>query len=84
MIERAYIDDWREHHAAWPTDAQVEQDLLIARSLVAMFSDDLLCRSLAFRGGTALHKLYLIPQVRYSEDIDLGLQKNFPKISITF
>ena len=26
---------------------------------------------LAFRGGTALHKLYLSPQPRYSEDIDL-------------
>ncbi|HQU94484.1 MAG TPA: nucleotidyl transferase AbiEii/AbiGii toxin family protein, partial [Pyrinomonadaceae bacterium] len=26
---------------------------------------------LAFRGGTALHKLYLKPQPRYSEDIDL-------------
>jgi len=26
---------------------------------------------LAFRGGTALHKLYLKPQIRYSEDIDL-------------
>ena len=28
-------------------------------------------RSLALRGGTALHKLYLTPQIRYSEDIDL-------------
>jgi predicted nucleotidyltransferase component of viral defense system len=36
-----------------------------------MYSDDLLKRSLAFRGGTALHKLYLTPQIRYSEDIDL-------------
>ena len=26
---------------------------------------------LAFRGGTALHKLYLQPQPRYSEDLDL-------------
>jgi predicted nucleotidyltransferase component of viral defense system len=26
---------------------------------------------LAFRGGTALHKLYLPPQARYSSDIDL-------------
>ncbi len=35
------------------------------------FSDDFLKTSLAFRGGTALHKLYLTPQIRYSEDIDL-------------
>jgi len=31
----------------------------------------LLARSLAFRGGTALHKLFLNPPSRYSEDIDL-------------
>ena len=30
-----------------------------------------LASQLAFRGGTALHKLYLQPQPRYSEDIDL-------------
>jgi len=28
-------------------------------------------KKLAFRGGTAIHKLYLPPQARYSEDIDL-------------
>jgi len=31
----------------------------------------LLKEHLAFRGGTALHKLYFEPQPRYSEDIDL-------------
>ena len=31
----------------------------------------LLSSSLAFRGGTALYKLYLNPPARYSEDIDL-------------
>src|SRR5690554_6783832 len=30
-----------------------------------------LANSLAFRGGKALHKLYLQPQPRYSENIDL-------------
>lgn len=49
----------------------VEQDLIISRALVAIFSDDFLASQLAFRGGTALHKLYLSPQPRYSEDIDL-------------
>ena len=70
MIPKRYIDEWKEH-APWPIDAQVEQDLIIARALVEIFSDDLLRNSLAFRGGTALHKLYLMPQIRYSEDIDL-------------
>ncbi len=49
----------------------VEQDLLISRSLLAIYSDPFLQQELAFRGGTALHKLYLNPQPRYSEDIDL-------------
>jgi predicted nucleotidyltransferase component of viral defense system len=49
----------------------VEQDLVICRALVEIFSDDWLAERLAFRGGTALHKLYLNPQPRYSEDIDL-------------
>ena len=70
MIPQRYIEEWKEN-APWPTYAQVEQDLIIARTLVEIFSDDLLKTSLAFRGGTALHKLYLPPQVRYSEDIDL-------------
>ena len=39
--------------------------------MVAIFSDEFLAERLAFRGGTALHKLYLSPQPRYSEDIDL-------------
>ncbi len=70
MIPQRYIDEWKSM-APWPINAQVEQDLIIARSLVEIFSDDFLKTSLAFRGGTALHKLYLTPQIRYSEDIDL-------------
>jgi len=70
MIPQRYIEEWKLQ-APWPNDAQVEQDLVIARALIELFSDDLLKKSLAFRGGTALHKLYLQPQVRYSEDIDL-------------
>lgn len=70
MIPRRYIEEWREH-APWPDDAQVEQDLIINRALVEIFKDEFLASKLAFRGGTALHKLYLQPQARYSEDIDL-------------
>ena len=70
MIPQRYIEQWRAV-APWPLDAQVEQDLVIARAIVEMYSDDLLKKSLAFRGGTALHKLYITPQIRYSEDIDL-------------
>ena len=61
---------WSEF-APWTDYAMVEQDLIISRALVEIFSDEFLSEQLAFRGGTALHKLYLSPQVRYSEDIDL-------------
>ncbi len=49
----------------------MEQDLIISRAIVLLFSHDLLRANLAFRGGTALHKLYLHPALRYSEDVDL-------------
>ena len=77
MIAQNYIEDWRVQ-ANWRTDGQVEQDLIISRAIVEIFSDDLLRNSLAFRGGTALHKLYITPQIRYSEDIDLVQIKSEP------
>jgi predicted nucleotidyltransferase component of viral defense system len=49
----------------------VEQDLVLSRALVEIFSDPNLAEGLAIRGGTALHKLVLLPASRYSEDIDL-------------
>lgn len=70
MIPEYFIQEWREH-APWTEPYMVEQDLIICRALVSIFSDEFLASQLAFRGGTALHKLYLSPQPRYSEDIDL-------------
>ena len=70
MIPRRYIDEWKSK-VPWRNNEQVEQDLLICRTLLAIFSDEFLRENLAFRGGTALHKLYLNPAPRYSEDIDL-------------
>jgi len=58
MIPRAHITAWRRT-APWSSDAQVEQDLVISRALVEIYSEPALSSSLAFRGGTALHKLYL-------------------------
>ena len=55
MISRAYITAWRSK-APWLTDAQVEQDLVVSRIIVELFSDEFLAREVAFRGGTALHK----------------------------
>jgi len=70
MIPRAFITEWSAT-VPWSTDEQIEQDLIICKALCEIYGDNFLSERLAFRGGTALHKLYLSPQPRYSEDIDL-------------
>lgn len=70
MIPQAYLTEWRSV-APWKSVAQVEQDLIVCRALVELFSREVVAEHLVFRGGTALHKLHLKPAVRYSEDIDL-------------
>jgi predicted nucleotidyltransferase component of viral defense system len=55
----------------WVEQRQVEQDLIISRALVELFSDPFLREQLRFRGGTALNKLHFPKPLRYSEDIDL-------------
>ena len=57
MIPRRYIEEWREF-TPWPENGQVEQDLIIERTLVELFSDPFLNDNLAFRGGIALHKIF--------------------------
>lgn len=70
MIPKRHITAWRKQ-APWKEDWHVEQDLVIERALIEIFTDDFLKDKVVFRGGTALHKIYLQPQARYSEDIDL-------------
>lgn len=77
MIPQSYITAWRKQ-APWQEDYQVEQDLIIHRSIIALFGDEFIRERLAFRGGTALHKLFLKPAARYSEDIDLVQVKPEP------
>jgi len=77
MIPRAYIFEWQKS-APWQTNAQIEQDLVIERALIELFSNELIRENMAFRGGTALHKLYHKPHARYSEDIDLVQIKSGP------
>jgi predicted nucleotidyltransferase component of viral defense system len=81
VIPRDYITEWRAI-VPWVEDAQVEQDLVISRALVEIFSHPHLAKELAFRGGTALHKLHLKGPARYSEDIDL-VQVNAGPIGTT-
>lgn len=70
MIPQPAIKQWQEAFS-WQKDYQIEQDLIICRTVCALFNDEYLAEHLAFRGGTAFNKLYLHPQPRYSEDIDL-------------
>ena len=69
MIPRAQITEWGSR-APWPTDADIEQDLILSRLMVEIAKDDLLGDELAMRGGTCLHKLHLPKPLRYSEDLD--------------
>jgi predicted nucleotidyltransferase component of viral defense system len=71
LIPRAHITAWRSR-APWPTDAQVEQDLVLSRALVELYGNAAVAERVAFRGGTALHKLFFTTPGRYSEDIDLA------------
>lgn len=70
MIPKDYITEWRTQ-VPWVSDRQVEQDLVISRALVELFSRPTIANALAFRGGTALYKLHFRPAARYSEDLDL-------------
>jgi predicted nucleotidyltransferase component of viral defense system len=70
VIPADFITEWRGQ-TLWARDEQVEQDLVLSRALAAIFEDAELARTVALRGGTALHKLYFSPSRRYSEDIDL-------------
>lgn len=52
----------------WADPRQVEQDLIISRALVDIFSDPFLRERLRFRGGTALNKLHFPSPLRYSRE----------------
>ena len=82
MIPEFAVNEWGTI-VPWREKEQVEQDLLICRALTEIYKDEYLSSHLAFRGGTALHKLYLHPQPRYSEDIDL-VQINAEPIKETY
>ena len=73
MIPSDYIAEWRAQ-APWATDSQVEQDLILSRAVVAMYSEREVARGLAFRGATALYKLYLHETVvEYDDEPVSGL-----------
>src|SRR6267143_653866 len=63
----------------WPSQVQVEQDLLLCRAMVTLFDDSFLQSQIAMRGGTLLHKVHLAPASRYSGDIDLVVVGDRPE-----
>jgi len=75
MIPAQNIVAWSQT-APWAEQRQVEQDLIISRALIDIFSDPFLKKELRFRGGTALNKLQFPAPLRYSEDIDLVRTSN--------
>lgn len=70
MIPAMNIIAWG-NIAPWAEQRQVEQDLMISRAIVELFTDDFLQEEMRFRGGTALNKLHFPAPLRYSEHIDL-------------
>jgi predicted nucleotidyltransferase component of viral defense system len=70
MISQGVILQWRSR-APWATDLQVEQDLVLSRAMVEIFSHPDLAGLFALRGGTSFNKFHAFGGARYSEDIDL-------------
>ena len=70
MIPKTYLTEWT-HFVPWQEESQIEQDLIITTALLKLYNNPILRKSLAFRGGTALNKLFFEYPSRYSEDIDL-------------
>jgi hypothetical protein len=57
VIPSASITAWRKA-APWGDNTQIEQDLVLSRALVELFSRPVFAKNAVFRGGTALHKLF--------------------------
>jgi predicted nucleotidyltransferase component of viral defense system len=69
VIPRAALIQWGTH-TPWPTEADIEQDLIMSRLIIEIARHPLLGAEFVMRGGTCLHKLHLPAPLRYSEDLD--------------
>lgn len=77
MILEQYITEWSQQ-ASWRSSKFIEQNLIVCNALVPIYSDTILVEHLVFRSCTALSRLSLKPQLKYSEDIDLVQVKANP------
>ena len=77
MIPKDFIIEWSDV-VPWQEPRQIEQDLIITTALLKLYNHSDLRNSIAFRGGTALNKIFFNPPSRYSEDIDFVQIKSQP------
>ena len=70
MIPWAHIVGWRSS-APWISDAQVEQDLIMSRALVAIFQEPVWPNRWPFVEAQPCISCTFSTPRRYSEDIDL-------------
>jgi len=70
MIDQHSLINWKKY-APWPSEVQVEQDLIISRALIEIFNHPLLSEELSLRGGACMQRCFFNQPLRYSEDIDL-------------
>lgn len=82
MIPKAAITEWGVSHP-WPNPQAIEQDLLLARMIVEIYSHPFLSEELVFRGGTCLHQVVLPTPLRYSEDLDF-VRRTHTGIGVVF
>ena len=77
MIPINAITQWRQS-APWLYQSQIEQDLVLSRALVCLYQHEVIQKTLAFQGGTALNKLFVENPARYSEDLDFVQMNDEP------
>lgn len=79
MIKERYIREWNEF-VPWKDMLMVEQDLIICRALVSIFSDDLLMKKLSdvLDEKQKLNKIgNLLTQLRVAGKIRVGERKRW-------
>ena len=74
-IKKEQIEEWaaKKH---FQEEAHAEIDLRLEFLLNATYQKEWLRKHLIFKGGTALHKIHLKENLRFSEDIDLEHRQN--------
>ncbi len=82
MIPRIQLIAWRKY-APWFSSDQVEHDLVLSRAICELYNHPVIHKELAFRGGTALHKLFFPQSGRFSEDLDFVQMQPGPIGTIT-